>query len=197
MKKLLSILFISLFATGTAYSAVLTEDFSGAFPEWESNWLGTNSNLENYYGVGQDRGNNPDGLWLDDGDGIRGTDTVEILFDTTFGASLTSLSLDLGAHVGGLSISIFDMAGIAIFSSAVPTGSALSNPGFYANFSVSSTNGISGFSLFSSGNQIEGNTGLDNVVVNTGKVSVPEASSILLLGLGLAGLGFTRRNKKA
>ena len=38
----------ALFAN-TAKAATYTEDFEADFPTWESNWLGLNSDLNNYY----------------------------------------------------------------------------------------------------------------------------------------------------
>jgi hypothetical protein len=58
---------IALFAN-TAQAATFTEDFEADFPTWESNWLGLNSDLNNYYCGGargcERRDNNPDGLYV-------------------------------------------------------------------------------------------------------------------------------------
>jgi len=196
MKKIVC-LFVCLFV-GSVNAALLTEDFEGGFPAWESGWLGTNSNLQNIYGIGQGRGNNPDGLWLDDGDGNRGNDTVEILFNSTFGSTLSQISFDLTTYVSGVSFDIFDMSGTSIFNSVLSvTRGAYTDPGTYESFSVSSANGIKGFSLYTTGSQIEGSTSIDNVSVTTGAVSVPEPASLALLALGLAGIGFSRKKKIA
>ena len=79
-----------ILASGQAQAATFTEDFEGTFPAWESGWLGTHSNLTNVYGKGQDRGNNPDGLWLSDGD--NGDFVANITFAPTFGSQIAQRS---------------------------------------------------------------------------------------------------------
>ncbi len=196
MKKYFLALF--LLCSSNAMAAVLTEDFEDAFPAWESGWLGTNSNLQNIYGVGAGRGNNPDGLWIDDGDGVYGTDTVEIIFDSLFGATLSTFAIDIATHITGVSLQVFDISGVSIFNSSVTqTSGATQNPGIYDSFFVNSSNGISGFSLFSSGFQIEGNTGIDNVSVTSGAATVPEPATLALLTMGIAGISFSRKKKAA
>lgn len=185
-----------LLCSSSAMATVMTEDFEGDFPSWENEWLGTNSNLQNYYGVGAGRGNNPDGLWIDDGDGVQGIDIVEIIFDTSFGATLSTFAIDIATHISGLSIQVFDISGLSIFNSSVArTSGATQEPGIYDSFFVSSSNGISGFSLFTTGGQIEGNTGIDNVSVTTGAASIPEPVSFALLAFGLVGIGVFREKK--
>lgn len=61
------------------------------------------------------------------------------------------------------------MTGTDLLNSAVTSSSALKN------YSTSSSNDISGFTLFYSGSQIEGNTSIDNVTVSTTAVPVPPA----------------------
>lgn len=194
LKKILPLILLSL-SSNSILAAVYVEDFESAFPAWENGWLGTNSNLQNYYGVGQGRGNNPDGLWLDDGDGLQsGDNVVEIVFDSAFGATLSELVFDLAAHLSGLSVDIFDMSGTSIFNSSVSlTSGATLDPGNYESFSVTSSNGIMGFSLYSTGGQIEGNTGIDNVMVTTVS-NVPVPAAIWLFASAITGIiGFKRR----
>ncbi len=188
---------VALGVSNTAHAATTyVEDFNDPFPQWESGWLGQKSNLQNYYGVGAGRGNNPDGLWIDDGDGIRGTDTVEIVFDQIFGASLNSLAIDIAGYVP-ITFQVFDKDSNLIFSNNVTlTRGGTSNPGVYTSLSVTSTNGISGFSFVSSGSQVEGNTSIDNVVVTTG--TVPEPLTILGATTAIVfGVGFKGQLRKA
>jgi hypothetical protein len=167
-------------------AATLVEDFSDPFPQWESDWLGINSNIQNVYGAGSTTG--ADFLWITDGDGITGLgEAVQINFNATFGASLTSFSMDIDTNVD-TSIEIYDASGSTLLSSDLVT------TGSYQNVYVVSSNGISGFSL-SSSSQIEGNTAIDNVIVNTSVVPVPAA--VWLFGSGLIGLIGIARRKKA
>lgn len=88
MKKVLGAALLMMVSSQALASLILVEDFEDEFPAWESRWLGTNSNIQNYYGLGEGRGNNPDGLWIDDGDGVYGADTVEIVFGSAFASSI-------------------------------------------------------------------------------------------------------------
>lgn len=165
-------------------NAALIEDFEGEFPAWESGWLGTNSDLENYYGIGWDRGNNPDGLWIS---------SATINFNPVFGASITSIFLDIAGFTP-TGFQIFDMSNNLILdiSSIVLTNGALSDPGTYVNHGVTSVNGVS--RLVFTGSGIVGATSIDNVVVEQGPSAVvPEPSTIVLLGAGLAAAFLRRR----
>lgn len=168
---------------------ILIEDFEAAFPAWESGWLAANSNLRNYYGIGAGRGNNPDGLWVDDGDGLHSLDTSEIVFSPGFGASLTRFALDI-AGAAPVRLEIFDSSGTVLLSTDVPqTGGWSSDPGVYTHYAVLSADGIGGFRLISTGSQVEGNTSIDNVVVEQLGDVVPEPGGCALLGTGLVLLG--------
>ena len=196
---------VSTLVAATAQATPIVEDFEEPFVGWESRYLGTLSNLENFYVIAQSqpttyRGNNPDGLWLDDGDGLYGVDTVDIVFDSAFGATLTSFSIDIAGYTP-IRLQVFDMSNALLLDTAVLlTFGAYTDPGVYANYAVSSSNGISRFSILSDGGgQVEGNTGIDNVVVNSDAVQVPDPASLGSLALGWAGLAvfarFQRRRR--
>jgi hypothetical protein len=188
---------------GGANASILTEDFEATFPAWESGYLGTNTNLENYYTFNSSfgnthRGNNPDGLWLDDGDGAYFGDVVQISFSPAFAATLTSLALDVAGFVPA-TIEIFDASGATLLSTPLTlTFGAFTDPGIYANYSASSSNGIGGFRFITT-SQVEGNTSIDNVTVNQRDDGVvPEPASVFVwsliaLTIGCGSLATRRR----
>ena len=200
---------VSLLLGGSrAEAAPLLEDFEADFPAWETGWLGSNSNLQNYYVslglLNTVRGNNPDGLWISDGDGLADDALVTIDFNPSFGLSLTSFSLDIAGHVP-VGFRVFDSAGATLLSvpMVAATMGAFTDPGGYVNFAVNSSNGIGGFEFSNTGSQVEGNTSIDNVRVDTGAApgppvtSVPEPASLTLMGLGMAGVVAGRSRSKS
>ena len=179
-----AILAIFNFALADA-ATVYTENFNNV-PGWESGWLGQNSNLTNYYGVGGGRGNNPDGLWI-------GETTIN--FATPFGSTITQFSIDTTTFASPVTFEAFDMNNNLIYSSQITVlDGALTNPGTYQNMSFNSTDGVSKIEFL--GSYVWGNTSIDNVIVTTnGNVAItPIPSAIWLVGSALAGLvGFGRR----
>lgn len=176
------------FAAGAAQAQSYFEDFEAPFPAWESGWLGSNSNLTNVYGVGQGRGNNPDGLWIGQQD---------IVFNPVFGAGITSLSFDVASWVYG-TIEFYDSANALISSQVWSVNyGAYTDPGTYQHFSVTSGNGISHF--YFNGYGVVGNTSIDNVAVNSVAQPVPEPETyaLMLAGLGLLGVAARRRKQMA
>lgn len=189
---------VALFAN-TAQAATFTEDFEADFPTWESNWLGLNSDLNNYYCNGvrdcYDRGNNPDGIWAWGTGPIIGTGSITVNFSGSFAASLESLSLDVAGHAN-TNLLAYDISNNLIFSSAVAqTFGALTDPGTYSNYTITSTNGISRFvfdSIYSAGN-----TSIDNVIAVTSVAApVPEPEIYAMLGAGLGLMGWVARRRK-
>jgi hypothetical protein len=176
----------------SASAAVLTEDFNAPFPAWESGWLATNSNLQNIYGVGAGRGNNPDGLWIFDGIGDA---QATIDFKPSFGSTILGFSIDVTTFVTAY-FTAYDMSGAELITTPITSlGGAFTAPGSYQTIAFKSTNGLSRFVIGGSG--VEGNTSIDNVVVTTADAAVPEPASFGLLALGAAGLLAARgRNKR-
>ncbi|RMD97643.1 MAG: hypothetical protein D6812_14865 [Deltaproteobacteria bacterium] len=154
--------------TAQAAADTLIEDFEEAFPAWESGWFGTNTNAMNYYGQGQGRGNNPDGLWIDDGDGVRGNDVVEIVFSDDLAPTIVSFNIDIATYIDGMTLQVFDAEGQKVLEEGVVrTNGAYSDPGVYDHHGISEIAGLSKFVFVTTGPQIEGNTSIDNVKVET------------------------------
>jgi len=213
-KVLTFILSFSLFAGVSASAATFTEAFDPVSPEdffkWKTEgWLGTNSNLRNYLAsiseAGENaRDNNPDGLWIDDGDGLFSNDPLSSLFENrvqidfkpSFAASLRFLALDIVTYVNGVTFEIFDLTGNALFSTTLTPPFVFElpiNPKEYVRYSATSASGIGGFRFL--GVLVEGTTSIDNVSASTetaAKVSDTTATS-LLVGLGLVTIAAFRR----
>lgn len=177
-----------------ASAATYFEDFNETpFGQWENGWLAVNSNLKNYYVVGNlggadYRGNNPDGLWISDGvnDGV-----ATINFSPAFGAKLNYFSFDVASYVES-TLTIFDSSGQTLLSKViVNTAGAYTLPGVYTHYSVWSATGIGGFSM---SGFAEGNISIDNVLASTGG-AVPEPASwaMMIGGFGFAGAALRRR----
>ena len=185
--KLAAVVAALTLSGAAAHAATLTEGFDDPFPVWERGWLAQNSNLENYYGVGAGRGNQPLGLWVEDD--TRG-DAVDIMFDRSFGAQWSSLSLDVATWVDN-TLEVYDIDNNIL---ATLTGFTTRSYSQSVNFVVESTNGFGGFRFTNS--RTPGNTWIDNVTVNDDNISpVPLPASGLMLMAGLGGLAAARKRR--
>jgi hypothetical protein len=181
-------------AAGTA-QAQLTETWDDPFGDWTGRWVYMNTNMENYYvaagnGDINNRGNNPEGLWIASPQGVGNGDfdnSLEILIDAGFGATITDISFGLEAYTM-IDVTAYDMGGNSLGTMTFSGGNGFDHSDIY---SASSGNGVSRFVLDASpyGNgQVSGNTSIDNM-----SVTVPAPASVALLGLG--GLVAVRRRR--
>lgn len=176
--------------TVTSSAALVFEDFEAPFPAWETGWLGTHSDLVNYYGVGTGRGNNPDGLWPAGIAGPNSVDPILVTFAPSVASTISQLSLDVAGYVD-TNLRVVDALGTTIYDQPITlTFGAFTDPGTYAHYTIASANGIMSFSFTSPSSS--GNTSIDNVEVTI----VPEPAAAAVLGaLGLVGFAAYRRSR--
>lgn len=114
----------------------------------------------------------------------------DVVFTLLGGGAFSILSFDFEGYgtEGGLSVVGSLSGGGTITQSITPDGDAAT----YQNFSLSGFNNLSSIAFNYLGS---GSTGffLDNIAFSR----VPEPGTLALLGLGLAGLGLSRRRKAA
>ncbi len=178
---------LSLMGTQIGYSEFFNDPLSG----WKSRFLGLYSNLQNYYVAtdrcwstpgGEDcRGNNLDGLWMHDGDGEDLNSYIR--FSPEFAASLTSMSIDVGSHDSSAVLTIYDRDLNVLLEEPIPVGCSYcayppgsGNRNSYVRFAVGSSNGIGGFDVV--GHHVEGNVGIDNVVVVSSGMAAPNQDPV-------------------
>lgn len=187
-----------------AAAATLTEGFDAPFEQWETRWLGTQSNAANYYvseygaDVGYQGAPDMGGLWLSDGDNYLADGdyaSINIRFLDGFAASLTSLQVDVATALPDTALRFYDHAGGVIGSYVLAASplSAYSTPTSYRTISVNSANGIAGFSFLG---YSQGNVAIDNLVAVTATSAVPEPAGWALMMGGLAVAGFALRRRR-
>jgi subtilisin family serine protease len=143
------------------------ENFSDPLGGWQTRWFYSNTNAENWYtadGGNCDpnyRGNQPDGIWISDDRGcgnLVNQSPVRIDFLNSYGDTATAFSMDHFTCVSGVTLNIYDRDGVLAVSEPVPA-----NCWNWSHFSTPLTNGISAFEYAYTGNNVEGNTSIDNV----------------------------------
>lgn len=197
----------ALAATLNAHATTYTENFDAPFPAWQSGWFGTMSNAQNYCATnycwigdtwaigptvsGQYGGIGSGGMWLGNTNNNPFT-PVQVTFDATFGASLSSLSFDIDSYVDS-SLLAFDSNGQQIFSQVLDVHDYHDvPPTTWQHFTITSTTGISSFEITG---MTLGNVIIDNVVATTAPVPEPASAALLIGGLALVG-GATLRHRR-
>ena len=142
------------------------EDFADPLGRWTEDWFYLNTNAENFYVADgncnpNNRGNNPQGLWISDD---RGCDTlvrenpVRINILNGFGDPAVSFSLDQFTCRSGVTFNIYDKDGTLVVSDSLTL-----NCFTWQSHSWTLSNGISAFEYV--GAAVEGATALDNVTL--------------------------------
>ncbi len=168
MKKLLLAAILLGIAT-TAMADVLTETFPDPLAGWTTRFMGLHSNLENYYVCTgnpdqNDRGNNPCGLWICDGNPNDGA--AYINFDHTFGATVSQYVIGIMPFVP-VAYNVYDVNGNLVNTVNInPDGTF--PPCDNSQFSTNTPNGLGEFSI--TGGAVEGNTSIFNI---SATVNVP------------------------
>ena len=182
------------------------ENFDDPLGGWTSRWLYQNTNLENYYVAGgtcdpNNRGNEPNGLWISDNRGcstLVAVNPVRINLLNNFGDTATSFALDVGVCASNTTLRIYDRNGALVVTDSLP-------PSCFnlVNHTYALTNGISAFE-FNADGQVEGNTSIDDVTIIIGAprpTSVPTMTEWgMIIFIALAGLGsvyYLRRQGRA
>jgi hypothetical protein len=135
-------------------------------------------------------------------------DSFDMLFGltNTFAVSFNPLVFDQAATagVGAFDIRVFDTSNTLILGPTQITAAAFTNPTTHVGIVAMAGEDIGRINLFGTGSIAGGGTvdftGADNINVYTaGQVTppptIPEPATLALFGLGLAGLGFSRRRK--
>lgn len=193
----LGLALVATLACAPVQAAIYTENFDTDFAQWKTRWFGQNTNATNFVSDLAYRGNNVTGLSVDDGNFFDGG-AIRVTFNDDIAGLLTGLSFDLLAF-NQQTLVVFDKDGNELTSYQVPVTGGPVNPPFfteadyaqsaYSPFSITSTNGIGGFSFLPFG--AAGNFSIDNIVVSA--VPEPTTWAMMIGGFGMIGGAMRRR----
>jgi hypothetical protein len=164
MKTLLILAAFSLIGS-QVLADILCEGFDDPLGGWRSRWLAQNSNMQNYYvctgGSNEnDRGNNPCGLWICDGNVDDQNCLID--FDPAFGATMGTLMIGIMPFVDE-EYYVYDLHGVEIFHQHLPADGTFP-PCPTGSIDCDAPHGIGRIALMNTGQgQVEGNTSVDNV----------------------------------
>lgn len=176
----------------------LVEDFNGPGAEWRSNFMGTNSNLENYYvTLGQPEGTRgiaPTSLFISDGD--PATPSVFVNFDAEFGKSIREISFLMNDFSSATpqTLEFYDISGNIVGSEILKMSSdlALVNP--IDLYSAVSSNGIGGFAVL--GANVEGFIAIDDITLGFDVTAVPIPAALPMFASVLGAFGVARVSRR-
>lgn len=133
----------------------------------------------------------------------RGPGVTELLYDISIGSAFNAIGFDIAAYdprtgPGSITVTFSDLTTLSIpVDPALPVGRVENDPIF---FGIVSDLGITSI-RWAEGLEIGGScceeTALDNFIVANLDLAVPEPASLSLLSMGLIGIGYATRRKRA
>jgi hypothetical protein len=185
MKHGLLVGLFALFASN-ASADVLCEDFPDPLEGWRTRWFALNSDARNYYvcyggSPESERGNNPCALWICDGD--TNPLSADVEFNLAFGNNVTHFSIKIMPFVS-CNLTVRDVGGNIVYQTPLVVDGTFP-PCPTRTYECNTPTGLGSFHIEpTSGNQVEGNTSIDDVCVTTGEpVSVEQSTWGSIKGL--------------
>jgi len=166
---------------------LVTNQYAGVGVTFVDSYTG-GAHAENFLGSLMPGSSAPNVLWTDQGGGSLSGQYLEVLFSS----AVTGVSALFGTSLGA-DITLEAYSGTTLLNSLTLVGSVSSGGVLSGTIGVGDA-GVTSARFFSnSGGGRSFNFSIDNLAFNSG--TVPEPGTLALLGLGLAGLGVSRRRK--